>query len=57
VVTGWDVDRTADAWATLMTRSGYDRFFGAGGDWGGRVTAALARRHPDRVAALHTFTP
>ncbi len=57
MVTGWDVDRTADAWATLMTRSGYDRFFGAGGDWGGRVTAALARRHPDRVAALHTFTP
>lgn len=55
--TGWNVDRTADAWATLMTRLGYDRFFAAGGDWGGRVTAALARRHPDRVAALHSFTP
>jgi epoxide hydrolase len=55
--TGWDVDRTADAWATLMTRLGHDRFFAAGGDWGGRVTAALARRHPDQVAALHSFTP
>jgi len=55
--TGWGVDRTADAWASLMTRLGYDRFFAAGGDWGGRVTAALARRHPDRVAGLHSYTP
>lgn len=55
--TGWDVDRTADAWAAVMTRLGYDRFFAAGGDWGGRVTAALGQRHSDRVAALHSFTP
>lgn len=55
--TGWKVDRTADAWATLMTRLGYDRFLAAGGDWGGRVTAALAHRHRDRVAGLHSFTP
>lgn len=55
--TGWTVDRTADAWAALMSRLGYSRFFAAGGDWGGRVTAALAHRHPDRVAGLHSFTP
>ena len=55
--TGWDVDRTADAWVGLMARLGYDRFLAAGGDWGGRVTAALGRRHPDRVAGLHSFTP
>jgi pimeloyl-ACP methyl ester carboxylesterase len=55
--TGWDVDRTADAWVELMARLGYDRFYAAGGDWGGRVTAALGRRHPDRVAGLHSFTP
>ena len=55
--TGWTVERTADAWAQLMQRLGYDRFFAVGGDWGGRVTAALGTRHPHRVAGLHTFTP
>jgi len=35
----------------------YPRFFAAGGDWGGRVTAALGHRHPDRVTGLHSFTP
>ncbi len=55
--TGWNVDRTADAWVELMARLGYDRFLAAGGDWGGRVTAALGHRHPDRVAGVHSFTP
>lgn len=55
--TGWSVERTADAWAQLMQRLEYHRFFAAGGDWGGRVTAALGSRHPDKVAGLHTFTP
>ncbi|OZM77994.1 epoxide hydrolase family protein [Pseudonocardia sp. MH-G8] len=55
--TGWSVDRTADAWAILMSRLGYDRFAAAGGDWGGRVATALGVRHPHRVEALHTFTP
>ena len=54
---GWTFERTADAWAALMARLGYERFFAAGGDWGGRVTVALATRHPQRVAGLHTFTP
>ena len=54
---GWTVERTAAAWATLMQRLGYKRFFAAGGDWGGRVTAALGSRHRDLVAGLHTFTP
>jgi pimeloyl-ACP methyl ester carboxylesterase len=55
--TGWNAARTADAWAELMTRLGYDRFYAAGGDWGARVTAGLAIRHPDRVAGVHSFTP
>jgi pimeloyl-ACP methyl ester carboxylesterase len=54
--TGWDVDRTADAWVELMARLRYDRFYAAGGDWGGRVTAALGRRHPERTVGLHSFT-
>lgn len=40
-----------------MVRLGYPRFLAAGGDWGGRVTAALGHRHPDRVAGVHSFTP
>ena len=55
--TGWTVARTADAWVELMHRLGYERFFAAGGDWGGRVTAALASGHPGRVSGIHTFTP
>ena len=55
--TGWTVERTADAWALLMQRLGYQRFFAVGGDWGGRVTAALGTRHRDLVQGLHTFTP
>ncbi len=57
VATGWTVARTADAWAELMERLGYERFYAAGGDWGGRVTAALASRYPTRVRGMHTFTP
>jgi len=55
--TGWDVDRIADAWAAIMATLGYDRFLAQGGDWGSMVTAALAVRHPDRVAAIHTTMP
>jgi pimeloyl-ACP methyl ester carboxylesterase len=55
--TGWGVRRTAAAWVELMDRLGYPRFFAAGGDWGGRVTASLGSDHADRVIGLHTFTP
>ncbi len=54
---GWTVDRTAQAWTELMARLGYDRFLAAGGDWGGRVTATLGHRYPERVAGVHSYTP
>jgi pimeloyl-ACP methyl ester carboxylesterase len=54
---GWGVDRIADAWAALMTRLGHDRFLAQGGDWGAMITTALAVRHPDRVAMMHTTMP
>jgi pimeloyl-ACP methyl ester carboxylesterase len=54
---GWSTEHTADAWTVLMQRLGYERFFAVGGDWGGRVSAALGTRHPEHVAGLHTFTP
>jgi pimeloyl-ACP methyl ester carboxylesterase len=50
---GWTRARMADAIAELMTASGYDRFLVSGGDIGSSVALQLARRHPDRVLALH----
>jgi epoxide hydrolase len=39
--TGWGVDKVAEAWETLMTRLGYDRYGAQGGDWGAAVTTAM----------------
>jgi hypothetical protein len=46
VETGWDVNRIARAWATLMPRLGYERWVAQGGDWGAGVTHALAHQRP-----------
>ncbi len=54
---GWTVERIADAWATVMTRLGYDRFLAQGHDWGTSVSTALAQRHPSRVLGLHLVPP
>ncbi|MEP7765198.1 epoxide hydrolase family protein [Sanguibacter sp. 25GB23B1] len=40
--TGWNARRTAKAWAVLMGRLGYERWFAQGGDLGASVTAELA---------------
>ncbi|MEU5271871.1 epoxide hydrolase family protein [Streptomyces hygroscopicus] len=55
--TGWHPARTASAWATLMSRLGYDRFGAHGGDWGAYVSTELARRFPSRVVGLHLTMP
>ncbi len=54
---GWGPERTADAWATIMTRLGYDRFGAEGGDWGALVSTDLAMRHTERVIGLHLSSP
>jgi len=51
---GWDVQRVADAWATLMARLGYERYGAQGGDWGAMVSALLAATDPDHVVGLHS---
>ena len=51
---GWDIQRIADSFATLMSRLGYERFLAQGGDWGSLITADLGARYPDRVKAIHT---
>jgi pimeloyl-ACP methyl ester carboxylesterase len=43
----------ADAVAELMTANGYQRFVVSGGDVGSSVAEQLARRHADRLIALH----
>jgi pimeloyl-ACP methyl ester carboxylesterase len=50
---GWSAIRMADAIGELMTANGYDRFFVSGGDVGSAVGEQLARRHADRIIALH----
>ena len=54
---GWDPVRIANAWATLMTRLGYERFVASGGDWGDPVTEQLAVIFPNRVRAIHLNMP
>ncbi|ASF07731.1 putative epoxide hydrolase [Nocardia brasiliensis NBRC 14402] len=51
--TGWGAERIADAWDQLMHRLGYARYAAQGGDWGARITMALARRHPQQVLGIH----
>jgi pimeloyl-ACP methyl ester carboxylesterase len=51
---GWDLGRTARAWAELMRRLGYDRYVAQGGDVGAGVTDAMGRQGPDGLLAIHT---
>jgi len=50
---GWGIDRIATAWAALMARLGYGRYFAQGGDWGAAVTTALGRLDPEHCAGIH----
>ena len=43
VEVGWDLGRTAQAWAELMRRLGYTRYVAQGGDVGAGVTDAMGR--------------
>jgi pimeloyl-ACP methyl ester carboxylesterase len=55
--TGWSVHRTADAWAGLMARLGYDRYGAQGGDWGAMVTTSLGWRDAEHLAGIHLNMP
>jgi pimeloyl-ACP methyl ester carboxylesterase len=54
VEVGWDLGRTARAWAELMRRLGYTRYVAQGGDVGAGVTDAMGRQTPDGLIAIHT---
>jgi pimeloyl-ACP methyl ester carboxylesterase len=50
---GWDSHRIASAYAVLMARLGYERYFAQGGDFGAFVAPDLGRVDAEHVAAVH----
>ncbi|MEV0557329.1 MULTISPECIES: epoxide hydrolase family protein [unclassified Streptomyces] len=50
---GWNVGRTARAWAELMRRLGYERYGAQGGDLGALISPALGRIAPESVIGVH----
>src|ERR687883_679961 len=51
---GWDLGRTARAWAELMRRLDYSRYVAQGGDVGAGITDAMARQAPEGLIGIHT---
>ena len=52
--TGWGPERIARAWATLMERLGYQRYFAQGGDWGALIVDLMGVQAPPGLVAIHT---
>jgi pimeloyl-ACP methyl ester carboxylesterase len=50
---GWDLSRTARAWAELMDRLGYARYVAQGGDQGAAVTDNMGRQAPEGLLGIH----
>ncbi len=50
---GWNLQRIARAWQTLMARLGYSRYGAQGGDYGSMVSARLALLAPREMIGLH----
>jgi len=51
--TGWEVSRTSDAFAEIMTRLGYERFAVHGTDVGSGIAGRLAAVYPERILGMH----
>ncbi len=54
VEVGWDLGRTARAWAELMRRLDYTHYVAQGGDVGAGVADAMGRQAPEGLAGIHT---
>jgi epoxide hydrolase len=52
-VSGWNIERTAAAWSTLMERLGYTDWVAQGGDWGAAVTLTLAHKRAPGLSGIH----
>jgi pimeloyl-ACP methyl ester carboxylesterase len=55
--TGWNYERTARAWVTLMKRLGYEKFVAQGGDLGAVITEVMALRMPPELLGIHVNFP
>lgn len=53
--TGWNINRTALAWAELMNRLGYadSGWVAQGGDWGAFIVASLGHQAPKGLKSVH----
>src|SRR5262252_3921284 len=51
---GWGPERIASAWATLMSRLGYERYVAQGGDWGALITDFMGVQAPAGLLGIHT---
>jgi len=53
-VTGWSVEKIAQAWIELMDRLGYERWVAQGGDWGALVSTAIGQlADPAKLIGIH----
>jgi pimeloyl-ACP methyl ester carboxylesterase len=50
---GWNPERIARAWITLMSGLGYDRYGVVGNDWGSIISPEIARLAKDKVIGIH----
>jgi epoxide hydrolase len=50
---GWNLERIARAWDSLMTGLGYERYGAQGGDWGAMVTTSIGQQCAARVTGVH----
>ncbi len=55
--TGWNPQRIARAWVTLMKRLGYTRFVAQGGDWGAMVADVMGTQAPPELLGIHLSWP
>jgi len=55
--TGWNVERTASAWAALMRRLGSTHDAAQGGDWGAGITTHMAQLEPEGLVGIHLNWP
>jgi pimeloyl-ACP methyl ester carboxylesterase len=55
--TGWNTDHIARAWTELMARLGYTRYVSQGGDWGAKVSEAMALEAPAGLLGIHVNMP
>ncbi|PJJ66424.1 pimeloyl-ACP methyl ester carboxylesterase [Chryseobacterium geocarposphaerae] len=54
---GWNPDRVARAWDTLVKRLGYSKYVSEGGDHGSVISDALGRQAPTGLLGIHLTMP